>query len=55
MVVEEFYCHFGWWILIKFLGKALCLFWTFEPKVELLGIGVIGLDHRLLLFLGMLP
>jgi len=55
VVVEEFCFHFGWWILLKFLCEAFCLLRTFETKVQLLGFGVIGLEHQFLLFLGKLP
>jgi len=55
MVVEEFCLHFGWWVLLKFLGKVLCLLRPFKTKVELLGLGVISLEHQFLLFLGKLP
>jgi len=55
VVVEEFCFHLGWWILLKFLGKTLCLLRAFKTKVKLLGLGVISLEHQSLLFLGKLP
>ena len=55
VIVEEFSFHSGWWILLKFLCKALCLLRTFKAKVGLLGFGVIGLERRFLLFFGELP
>ena len=42
MVVEKFCFYFGWWILLEFLGKELCLLRSFKAKVELLGVGIIG-------------
>jgi len=44
VVVEELCFHLRQWILLEILGKALCLLRTLKAKVELLGVGIIGLD-----------